>query len=695
MKTKNLLYSAGLFALLLAACAEDNYPAKPDNGGSIAFSTAPLRGLRANIASEETFKSFTVSAYGRPNPGNYDKYVINGATVTRGEGAGSSWNYFPKAYFPMTGLVDFFAYSPASSVNIQTGLQQADVTTPPASAGPSIAYQVPTAAAMQEDFLVAKNPGQANNANAVNLDFKHALSRIDFKARTIAQGKTYVIEGLSLSHLCSTGTLAMKDSLPDGNAPFDYSQGEKTVWKDPTGYENYSVDLGTTQVYVPYASGDTYTSITTASNGLMVMPQETDLGAFTDPAAVQGLFGGIADDDATYLSVTYAEVDPSTGVSGTPETVYFLIMDPHDTNKGIVFEAGRQYTFSFTLGDAGISFDKPSITGFDDAPYVDFPMPPFLPHVNSIVLTPWETRSPMDYGDTLTVFATVGPDYAGNKAIRWELRNVVPEGSITLENETATSVRLKASDTWLDATADLVAIAQDGGGCVSPAYKDTVGCGTSTILGLSGVYAYDISYFGSAGCWTTQSMRETANLTPGTNAGTNYTLKYYTSTSGTGYDDTMGLLYTWAAATDQTAVGSGGSNDKYQGICPTNWHVPSHNEWVALGNVIWTDTKQKYYTLGVVTDSKGARMKSVTLVNNTAPNGTSNASNAHGFNAQLMGWYLDGVTDWFGRGAYFWTSQSTATDKARSAFLYNLGPDLQFYDNFKGSYLFAVRCRKN
>ena len=45
--------------------------------------------------------------------------------------------------------------------------------------------------------------------------------------------------------------------------------------------------------------------------------------------------------------------------------------------------------------------------------------------------------------------------------------------------------------------------------------------------------------------------------------------------------DTYGVLYNWPAAMDgdtsSTANPSG-----VQGICPTGWHLPSHEEWTEL-----------------------------------------------------------------------------------------------------------------
>ena len=68
---------------------------------------------------------------------------------------------------------------------------------------------------------------------------------------------------------------------------------------------------------------------------------------------------------------------------------------------------------------------------------------------------------------------------------------------------------------------------------------------------------------------------------------------YCTGTEGVNCD-TLGLLYTWAAAVDSAALfsddakgcGLGVKNcnhkDIVHGVCPSGWHVPTENEWLIL-----------------------------------------------------------------------------------------------------------------
>ncbi|GHT02693.1 hypothetical protein AGMMS49525_06560 [Bacteroidia bacterium] len=177
--------------------------------------------------------SFTTSAWSHPdgavstaNP--YNGYVLDGVTVTRGEAGAGSTDYFPKANWPTKDSVDFFAYSPASSVNVTTGLKQASTATPPPVAGPEIKYTVQrwdgdSQVNPQEDFMVTKSVDLTfASSPSVQLNFKHALSRIVFKAQNQNKNKTYVIKELALSNLKSKGTLNLLDSVPNGATGFPH-----------------------------------------------------------------------------------------------------------------------------------------------------------------------------------------------------------------------------------------------------------------------------------------------------------------------------------------------------------------------------------------------------------------------------------------------------------------------------------------
>ncbi|GHT02691.1 hypothetical protein AGMMS49525_06550 [Bacteroidia bacterium] len=155
-------------------------------------------------------------------------------------------------------------------------------------------------------------------------------------------------------------------------------------WKAQSDSVTYKVDLGNTNVYVPYGTGTAstdYTAITNASNGLMVLPQETVLGAFTGSTPEYGTVAEVAASpaNASYLYATVAEVNYLTNDTVNTRQVVFRLHDPANKAQGIVFEAGRQYTFLLTLGLDGeeIVFSIPTVTAYNESAVVDAPKLPF------------------------------------------------------------------------------------------------------------------------------------------------------------------------------------------------------------------------------------------------------------------------------------------------------------------------------
>ncbi|GHV10192.1 hypothetical protein FACS1894162_3060 [Bacteroidia bacterium] len=438
MRTKNILGTGLLGLLFLSSCADDLYQSKPlsGSGREISFKTFADKQLRASVTTGSSMTSFTTSAWSHPAATLtvYDGYVLNGVTVTRGEedGAGANnWEYFPKAGWPARDSVDFFAYSPASSVNVTTGLKQAPSVTIPPATGPEIQYTVPgwvgdsRPVDQQEDFLVTKSVDLTfASSPTVQLNFKHALSRIVFKAQNQNPNKTYVITELALSNLKSKGTLNMLDSLPNAGATFPHTPGAYNIsWKAQSDPEKYKVDLGSTNVYVPYGTGTAsidYTDVTNASNGLMVLPQETELGAFTGSTPEYGTAAEVdpALQDATYLYATVAEVNYLTNDTVNTRQVVFRLHDPADKAVGIVFEAGKQYTFLLTLGlDGGvITFSVPSVTDFNILAEVEVPP----------VVAPWKC------GDLIKTYTTANYNNSGIDNLCWTTQNIA-EGTAAFD----------------------------------------------------------------------------------------------------------------------------------------------------------------------------------------------------------------------------------------------------------------------
>ena len=150
------------------------------------------------------------------------------------------------------------------------------------------------------------------------------------------------------------------------------------------------------------------------------------------------------------------------------------------------------------------------------------------------------------------------------------------------------------------------------------------------------------------------------------------------------YDDNYqgageGTLLQWSAAMD------GATTERAQGVCPTDWHIPSDCEWMYLEN-----------TLGMTTaDQQGTGFRNSGTVGSKLSTLTDNGTNSSGFTALLTGYrYTSGT--FYSRGPYgYWWSSSDSS--ATSAHARNLNSSQAGVNrsSYNKAFGFSVRCLKD
>ncbi|MDR1882334.1 MAG: fimbrillin family protein, partial [Prevotella sp.] len=309
------LFLSGL--LLLSGCSQDDVSDVSAGSRAIDFrAQGGMSALKATTTGSEYIRSFAVNAhYGAYNAAG--KFLMEGVTVYRGEGGGSSWTYSPQAYFPTTdeGDVDFFAYSPSGSKYVERSLKDAAVAN---DADQKITYVVPApngSATSQEDLLVARQTVAYNSGNsaypgtAVGLQFHHALSRI-LVAASSSLGKEVpvAITKLELKNLYSKGDLSLSSleiPVAEGWGYTNGVAGDKVLWTNYTGstLASYAYSLPKSGVYV----GETSATVTGDDQGIFVLPQTTK-GNPGDGSPE----AGVTDDGEFGLKVSYS-------INGSPD----------------------------------------------------------------------------------------------------------------------------------------------------------------------------------------------------------------------------------------------------------------------------------------------------------------------------------------------------------------------------------------
>lgn len=364
----------GGFALLLVAsglyvaCSSDDNTSQSLSGAVNeinfrALGDRPVTKASSTVTGDIT--SFTLQGIWNGSAVPAEQRLFDAVVVTRSED-GSSWDYSPKKTWPATGDVRFFAYSPANSVNVTNGFK-GDVE-------PTITYTVPTDSTRQEDLLVAVT--DELNTGTVPVNFKHALSRVLFRARSTEADVPVKIEAVKLKNLCQTGTWKLEvdvpakrtvssletddvisigvpfgtgkfeyasyaayatDQMPENKdaAYLNYASGYEHFWQvDPSSKTDFPVDLSESNTV-----GADYSYITGATQGLMVMPQATVYSSSTTTPAT-GDF--------------YVEVSYSIG-GGAPVTKNIRVYDWWKKAWGsFTFEPGKQYTFDLSVDPDGV-----------------------------------------------------------------------------------------------------------------------------------------------------------------------------------------------------------------------------------------------------------------------------------------------------------------------------------------------------
>jgi uncharacterized protein (TIGR02145 family) len=148
-----------------------------------------------------------------------------------------------------------------------------------------------------------------------------------------------------------------------------------------------------------------------------------------------------------------------------------------------------------------------------------------------------------------------------------------------------------------------------------------------------------------------------------------------------------GRLYNWYAVTDSRK------------LCPTGWHVPSHDDWTTLeralcggGSGCETSFPYDITTTGWRGTLEGGALKETGTTHWTSPN--TGASNSSEFTALGAGIRKNGAYTYLGTYAFFWSS--TEFDAA-NAWFRNYGYNIAGSDRFSWpkTYGYSVRCLKD
>jgi|GEM_PF-6819891 len=309
MKTFRFSLVALAATALFTACSDEavvEQQQQPTIGGEQAIAFRLQGGIpetRATATTDLNVDAFVVYGVDDQAVAN----IFDGMTIARQ--VGGNFDYNPKKYYSNgAASAHFVAYSPVSA-----NILSSTVASPLVTASFEYEVKAPDATGItaQEDFLIA-DTSFTTITSTVNLNFRHALSRIFVKAVNDLS-EDVVITGLELKNLKSKGTVTTPLPL--------------TWAADASSIRNYSYLLAPTGVAVKAGTGtgspNNPVLVTSMEQGMMVLPQPTVNGGTDDYTA-----GDFA------LEVTY-DVANLTG-----EKAYVYL------SPGYAFVAGNQYAIT-------------------------------------------------------------------------------------------------------------------------------------------------------------------------------------------------------------------------------------------------------------------------------------------------------------------------------------------------------------
>lgn len=271
---KKLFYSAVAIAMLsMSGCSNEATIEQEGQEGNktnaIGFKSFLDKNTKATPTSPGSLKQdFWVYAY-FDNIGDhsttgltpnfmYDQHVIHN---------GSGFSYTPVKYWPESGDVEFYAYTPRTTTQITF----TNPTLATSKGYPAFKYKVNSSILAQEDLLVAAIEDQDGLSGSVNLNFNHSLTKVGFSARTAgdyaSQGVTVKVKSITMSNIINEGAFSYENyvNVADTARWWTADSDKKTSYA-PGIVNSGGVTIG-------FYPNNTYLQVNASDQFLLMIPQ--------------------------------------------------------------------------------------------------------------------------------------------------------------------------------------------------------------------------------------------------------------------------------------------------------------------------------------------------------------------------------------------------------------------------------------
>ena len=327
MKSKYL--AVALSAVTLTACNNDEVM-EVNQGRGISFQVATETSTRAQATTTQTITEFKVWGF------TDGKTLMNGLEVSKD---GNDWTYDGTIFWPATD-VDFYSVSPAdvTGVNITSSSQK--IT----------GFTVDTDQSKQVDLLYAVNKDETKEdhaASAVNINFRHALSQIVFKAKNTNENLKVTVKGVKIANIKKKGDFTYPTSATTDNVASEsgsITSGTQGTWGTPTEATTFSAGMDANGVTLDGVVS-TAKDLSNATGALFMIPQALTPWNPTSTGALNQTNTGVYFLlNCQILSGTNKDIQ--VWPSDADET-FAEIAVPANT---LTWEQGKKYVYTFIFG---------------------------------------------------------------------------------------------------------------------------------------------------------------------------------------------------------------------------------------------------------------------------------------------------------------------------------------------------------
>lgn len=349
MKKQALLFAAlmGAATMVTTSCSsEDSFESMPSTPKAEVQFTTNIQGMSRAITTGSNLNKFKTTAFLKQDGARTT--FMDAVSVEKKDGV---WKTADTYVWPYNGTLSFYSVAPATLPVSMPSAEEFDTN------APTFEFTAASDAAMQSDILYAVNANHQYTGSAassvVNINFRHALSQVVFKAKCENEKWQVDISDVKIHNLKSTGVYSMPLQTTSVLTSEENVRGSWTLGNDINTYN--------TGIPEPKKNiGSEVVDLTTSTSlPLLLLPQTSTAW---DPKA-----DSKCEQKGSYFTIrcqlrqktaegTQIIIWPASG-----NNAYVDVAIPVSVN----WEEGKKYTYTFNFKD-GAGYIPPTQTGGGD-----------------------------------------------------------------------------------------------------------------------------------------------------------------------------------------------------------------------------------------------------------------------------------------------------------------------------------------